>query len=100
MNTHKFLAASLIALASVATTSAFADSYGRQNSVVTSTQSTVTRAQVRADLVAAQKDGSLTVVNDNNYPVITATGTPQTRAQVRAELIQAQKDGSIPVVHG
>ena len=100
MNTTKFLAASLIALASVATTSAFADSYGQHTPQVMNTQSSLTRAQVQAELVAAQKDGTLNAVNDNNYPVITATGTALTRAQVRSDLVQAQKDGSIPQYHG
>ncbi|WP_295952903.1 DUF4148 domain-containing protein [Rhodoferax sp.] len=100
MNTTKFVAASMIALASVAATSAFADSYDREYSQVASSPSTVTRAQVKAELLAAQKDGSLAAVNDNDYPVITATGSAKTRAQVRAELIQAEKDGTMPVVHG
>lgn len=100
MNTRKFLASSLIALVSVAATSAFADSYDREYSQVASTPSTVTRAQVKAELLAAKKDGSLDAFNDNDYPVITTAGTPKTRAEVRAELIQAEKDGTIPVFHG
>jgi hypothetical protein len=100
MNTTKFLAASLIALASVATTSAFADSYDRDYPVVSNTPSTVTRAQVRAELVAAEKDGSLAAINDNNYPVITTHGTSLTRAEVRADLIKAEKEGTIPAFHG
>ncbi|BDT70148.1 hypothetical protein os1_43410 [Comamonadaceae bacterium OS-1] len=100
MNTTKLLAASLIALASVATTSAFADAYDRDYPVVTSTHSTVTRAQVQAELRAAQQDGSLAASTDNNYPVIVTTGTPLTRAEVRADLIKAEKDGSLPQFHG
>ena len=100
MNTRKLLASSLIALASVAATSAFADSYDRANNQPANTPSTVTRAQVKAELLAAQKDGSLAAVNSVDYPVIKANGTPKTRAEVRSELIQAEKDGSMPVYHG
>ncbi|WP_367848412.1 DUF4148 domain-containing protein [Rhodoferax sp. WC2427] len=100
MNTTKLLAASLITLATVATTSAFADSYDREYPVVSNTHSTVTRAQVQAELVAAEKDGSLAASNeDNNYPVIHPTGTPLTRAEVRADLIKAEKDGSLQQFH-
>lgn len=100
MNTTKFFAASLMALASVAATSAFADSYDREYPLVISTQSSVTRAQVKAELATAEKDGTLAAVNDKNYPVINATGASLTRAEVRADLVKAEKDGSIPAVHG
>lgn len=100
MNTRKLLATSLVALASVAATSAFADSYDRETAQLASAPSTLTRAQVRAELVAAEKDGSLAAVTDNNYPVIAPSGTPLTRAEVRADLIKAEKDGTIPSFHG
>jgi hypothetical protein len=100
MQASKFLASSLIALASVAATSAFADTYDREYPVVPSTHSTLTRAQVRAELLQAEKDGTMASFNDHNYPVIAPTGATKTRAEVRAELIQAEKDGTLPIYHG
>jgi hypothetical protein len=100
MQASKFLASSLIALASVAATSAFADAYDREYPVVPSTHSTLTRAQVRAELLQAEKDGTMASFNDHDYPVIAPTGTPKTRAEVRAELVQAEKDGTLPIYHG
>lgn len=95
MNTRKLFATSLIALASVAASSAFADSYDREFPIVaTPSHSTVTRAEVRAELVQAQKDGSLSI-NDNEYPVIHATGASKTRDEVRAETAAAMKDGTL-----
>nr|WP_315429340.1 DUF4148 domain-containing protein [uncultured Albidiferax sp.] len=97
MNTRKLLATSLIALASVAATSAFADSYDREFPLVTNTPSTVTRAQVQAELVQAEKDGTMAAVNDNNYPVIQNTGPAKTRAEVRAEVAAAAKAGTLDI---
>lgn len=110
MNTRKLFATSLIALASVAASSAFAeDGYDHNYPVIAATagSSTVTRAQVRAELIQAEKDGSLAAISDNDYPVLHSTGPAKTRAEVRAELIQAEKDGSLaeisnnnyPVLH-
>ncbi len=56
-----------------------------------------TRAQVKADLAKAVKDGSLAEMNKSNgYPPEAAnTGAkPRTRAEVLEELRQAQADGS------
>lgn len=93
MKTSKILASTLIALASIAAGSAFAAD--RDYPVVASpSHSTVTRAEVRAELLQAQKDGSL-AINDNDYPVIHATGTPKTREEVRAETAAALKDGTL-----
>lgn len=100
MKNTKILASTVIALASMAAGSAFADSSDLPYSVNAPTQSTVTRAQVQAELTQAQKDGTwLGMSDDRNYPVIANIGAPKTRADVRAELIKAQKDGSIPAVH-
>ncbi len=99
MNTTKFLTSSLVVLASLAASSAFADSYDREHPLVSNTPSTGTRAQVKAELLAAQKDGTMAAVNDDNYPLIKAVGTPKTRAEVRAELANAIKEGSIPKYH-
>jgi hypothetical protein len=98
MNTRKLLATSLIALASVAATSAFAnDGYDRDYPVVAATagSSSLTRAQVQAELVQAEKDGSLAAINDNSYPVLHETGAGKTRAEVRAETAAAFKAGTL-----
>ena len=100
MKNTKILASAVIALASVAAGSAFADSFDQQYPVVAPSHSTVTRAQVRAELAQAQKDGTWLVMgDDSSYPAIANIGTPKTRAEVRAELLKAQKDGSIPASH-
>ncbi|WDZ95818.1 DUF4148 domain-containing protein [Herbaspirillum sp. WKF16] len=56
-------------------------------------KSTKTRAEVKAELVAAQKAGA--IANGDNYPILPATTTHKTRAQVRAELVAAQREGLI-----
>ena len=96
MNTHKLLAASFVALASVAASSAFADSYDREFPVVAAApgSSSLTRDEVKAELVQAEKDGSM-AVNDNNYPVVVNEGVPKTRAEVRAEVAAALKAGTL-----
>ena len=100
MKNTKILASAVIALASVAAGSAFADSSDLPYSVNAPTQSTVTRAQVQAELAQAQKDGTwLGMGDESSYPAIANVGAPKTRAVVRAELIKAQKDGSIPASH-
>lgn len=93
MNTRKLLATSFVALASVAASSAFADSYDREFPVTAAApgSSSVTRAEVKAELMQAEKDGSMTAFNDNKYPVIVNTGAPKTRAEVRAEVAAALK---------
>ena len=57
-----------------------------------------TRAQVKADLAKAIKDGSLAELNKNSgYPPEPANSVakPRTRAEVLEELRQAQADGSL-----
>lgn len=101
MRTTQFLASSFIALATVATGNAFADSYGRSYSASPAAPSTVTRTQVQAELAQAYQDGSLSLIQDDKkYPVIVNTHPGKTVDLVRAELVKAQKDGSIPKVHG
>ncbi|SDP89621.1 protein of unknown function [Rhodoferax sp. OV413] len=100
MNTRKLFATSLIALASVAASSAFAeDGYDHNYPVIAATagSSTVTRAQVRAELIQAEKDGSLAAISDNNYPVVQSTGPAKTRAEVRAEVAAAAKAGTLDI---
>jgi Domain of unknown function (DUF4148) len=55
--------------------------------------STVTRAEVKAELAQAQRDGSLTNFNNNDaaYPPapVANAGSSKTRAEVKAELMAA-----------
>lgn len=51
--------------------------------------STKSRADVQAELVQAQKDGSLTVAR-NQYPVVAAVGQPETRADAVSQLNKAE----------
>ena len=96
MNTRKLLATSLIALASVAATSAFAGN-DSDYPVLSSSPSSLTRAEVQAEVLQARKDGTLSVENDHNYPVVTAAGPAKTRAEVRAEVAAAAKAGALDI---
>lgn len=55
--------------------------------------STKTRAEVKAELIAAQRAGTIT--NGDDYPIQVAAESHKTRAQVQQELVQAQRDGTI-----
>ena len=67
----------------------------------------LTREQVRAELVEAQRSGDIVVAGESgkklnelfpgNYPVKTAT-VVTSRAQVRAELREAQRTGDLVAV--
>lgn len=64
---------------------------------------TVSRAQVRADLVKAERAGVVAAGDDHTqyparYQALAAQGTtPKTRAEVRAELVAAEQAGAMPV---
>ncbi|MDB5895002.1 MAG: hypothetical protein JWQ88_2533 [Rhodoferax sp.] len=95
MNTTKILSSALIAMASLTAVGAFAgdlDDYPAQAGQ-TVQASTVTRAQVRAELADAQRAGTLLQANDA-YPGNAAVASSvKTRDQVRAELRNAQRGG-------
>ena len=98
MSTSKFAASALIALASVAATSAaFAESDNNYPQIAS--VSTKTRAEVQAELAQARKDGTLQIGNDNSYPVIAEATSSKTREQVMAEYVAARNAGLIPVEH-
>ena len=100
MTASKFAATALIALASVAATSAFAETNKNYPALVTSSSSIAkTRAEVRAELVQARQDGSMNLTNDAQYPKIVSIST-KTRAEVLAEYVAARKAGQIVRVHG
>jgi hypothetical protein len=113
----KLIAASVFAAAGFLSVSSFADSgngefypaqtYGHSTSTSTST---VTRDQVKAELAQARRDGTLINFNNNDAayppaPVATAGGG-KTRAEVKAELMAAgplapqhEVDHNYPNVH-
>jgi hypothetical protein len=96
MSASKFAASALIALASVAATSA-AFAGNDNNYPQINTPSTLSRAEVQAQLVQARKDGTLLIGNDNNYPVLPQVVSNKTRADVIAEYVAARNAGLIPV---
>ena len=92
MKTSKLLSSALIAVASLSAAGAFAgdmDNYPVQPAQA----STLTRAQVRAELAQAERDGTLIQVNDAYPGDVGVANSGKTRAQVRAELVQAQREG-------
>ena len=92
----KFAASALIALASVAATSAFAGNDNNYPEVKVA--STLSRAEVQAQAAQALKDGSLSFNNDKQYPVLSSTSN-KTRAEVRAELVAAREAGQLVREH-
>ena len=88
MNT-KIIAATVVALASLTSVSAFARD-SQDFFAPTTTSSTTTRAQVQADYFKAQKEGALAVGTDGAYLGTThSDSSTVTRAQVRAEAVAA-----------
>jgi len=92
----KFAASALIALASVAATSAFAGNDNNYPDVKVA--STLSRAAVQAEAAQALKDGNTPFGNDKQYPVLTSTSS-KTRAEVRAELVAAREAGQLVREH-
>jgi hypothetical protein len=96
MSASKFVASTLIALASVAATgAAFAGNDNNYPQI--NTTSTKSRAEVQAELVQARKDGTLQIGNDSSYPVLPQIASNKTRADVIAEYVAARNAGLIPV---
>ena len=93
MNSAKF-SAIVLAVAAVASGSAFADDSG------------LTREQVKAELAAAQRTGNVIANGESGQTVaelnparFPATASTKTRAEVKAELAEAQRTGDI-VING
>ncbi|MEC4718114.1 DUF4148 domain-containing protein [Noviherbaspirillum sp. CPCC 100848] len=85
-----------LVLISGMTTSAFADDKwlgNRGSNWLEHVQSTKSRAEVRAEVEQARKDGTLRVSNSADYPQPPATANTRTRAEVRAEAVQANRNG-------
>ncbi len=99
MKTSRIAASTLIALASLAAGSAFADSGVNFPEQTPSTSSSLTRAEVQAEVLQARKDGTLNLQFENhNYPEMAAQSAPsgKTRAEVQAEYRAARAAGLIP----
>ena len=97
MKTTKILASTVISLAFLAAGSAFAGDHDYAAVTAPATTSTVTRAQVQAELAQAQKEGTLlNAGDDSSYPTTAQSGVSKSRAEVRAELMQARKSGTLP----
>ena len=98
MSASKLVASTVIALASLAAGSAFAEGGMGFNEQITPTTSGLTRAQVMAEAAQARKEGSLIQSNGHNYPaeVVKSTQGGKTRAEVKAEYSSARAAGTIP----
>jgi len=94
MNTStKIFSSALIAIASLSAASAFASGDSEYPGVQTNTASTMTRAQVRAELMQAKRQGTL-IQSDENYPgVVAQDNSVKTREEVKAELNNALQHG-------
>lgn len=103
MQSNKFLAASLIALSTLAGTAFAAEPQRPVGDVelqlgVAPSTSDRTRAQVQADYLAARAAGQLPEVGDVAEIDLPSVRSAKTRAQVRAEYFQALKAGTLPQV--
>ncbi|MES2941683.1 MAG: DUF4148 domain-containing protein [Pseudomonadota bacterium] len=99
MKASRLAASTLVALATLAAGSAFADSGVSFPEQAPSTTSSLTRAEVQAEVLQARRDGTLDQQFENhNYPTVTAQSAPsgKTRAEVQAEYRAARQAGLIP----
>ena len=88
-------AALMVALSSTAFAQGGGGNHWPKGSPEQSEVQPLTRAQVRAELAQAQKDGTLVADNRPDYPAAHfKTTSTKTRADVKAELVKAQQDGS------
>lgn len=88
----KAIYALLVSAATLGSVAAHADSqvWGlEQVSSALTTPSTKTRAEVKAELLQAQRQGFSSASNYRDYPA-TPSHSVKSRAQVRSELLQAQ----------
>lgn len=87
MNT-KFIASTLIALASVASSAAFANEYDASNQPERLITSQLSRTEVQADYLKAAKEGTLQAVGEGADFAVKTTDSTLSRAEVKAETIQ------------
>lgn len=110
MKRHLIAGITLAALTAVASSAAFADGgqgigrAGTYQTQETSTGSTLTRAQVRAELAAAYSDGSLPALNRNTYPARSMLGNAVAAQHERrahdAALAEARNRGIVDYANG
>lgn len=87
MNT-KFIASTLIALASVASSAAFANEYDASSQPERLITSQLSRAQVQADYLKSAKEGTLPAIGEATDFAVKATGSALSRAEVKTETVQ------------
>lgn len=87
MNT-KFIASTLIALASVASSAAFANEYDAASQPERMITSTLSRAQVQADYLKAAKAGTVQTVGEGADFTVQAADSSLSRTDVKTETIQ------------
>lgn len=87
------VSAAILAVAALTSVNSFADD-NRYPADQVSVTSNKTRADVRAELLQAQREG-YKISSDSTYPAPDSTpaASTKTRAEVRAELLQAQREG-------
>ena len=100
MNT-KFIASTVIALAAMGSMSAFADT-SDYTPPVAATPSTLTRAEVMADVMKARSEGTLQVTESGNLVVAqkTAPSSQLSREEVRKEALQASRSNAFDYGNG
>jgi hypothetical protein len=98
----KLISASVFAVAGLLSVGSFAQTGGGYSSSTygqSTSTSTLTRDQVKAELAQARRDGTLSnfANNDAAYPPapVATAGSGKTRAEVKAELAQAVRDGTL-----
>ena len=96
MTASKILSPVLAAVLVTAGASAFAGGYNNYPELPQPT-STLTRAQVQADLAQAAKNGTLEM-NEATYSVVAESTSQKTRAQVQQELHAANQQGEAVVM--
>ena len=96
MSASKILSPVLAAVLVSAGVSAFAGGYNNYPELPQAT-STLTRAQVQADLVQAAKNGTLEM-NDATYPVVAEATSGKTRAEVQRELHADNRSADVVVM--
>ena len=83
----KLVSASILAIAALGSASSFAEGYIPGLSDQVTVSSTKTRAEVRAELLQAQREGyTVNVGNTYQAPKSTPAPSSKTRAEVKAEV--------------
>ena len=100
MKTSKIIASAAVALSALAMSSAYADSFERDYPMTAPAPSTVSRAQVQAELAQAKKQGLISYSDHATAPVAATGASSVSRADVRAELLRARADGAVADLRG